>query len=85
MAERRLGIVEAFVSVRDQCPNGSVQAVARSALEAVKTGGASTLREQAFFVLTAVRGWQGERAQAVKDALEAFLADPPQSDADKDV
>ena len=29
--ERRLGVVEAFVAVRDQCPSGAVQRVVRQA------------------------------------------------------
>ena len=70
---RRLGVIEAFMAVRDQCPSGSVQSVARSALETVKRDGAKSLPEQAFYVLTAIRGWQGERAQQVKEALGAFL------------
>jgi hypothetical protein len=76
---RRLGVVEAFTAVVSSCPNGAVQAVARNALEAVKVGGAAAMPEQAFLVLTAVRGWRGDKAAQVKDALEAFLAgsEPP--------
>jgi hypothetical protein len=71
--ERELGVTEAITSVRDQCPSGSVQAVARSALDAVKREGSSVLPQQAFLVLTATRGWNGERAAQVKRSLEAFL------------
>jgi hypothetical protein len=72
--ERELGVVEALTSVRDQCPSGAVQAVARSALEAVQRQGAGVLPEQAYLVLAAIRGWSGPRAAQVKRSLEAFLA-----------
>ena len=58
----------------DSCPMGAVQKVARNALDAARERGAEALPEQAFFVLTAVRGWQGPRANQVKTALEEFLA-----------
>lgn len=76
---RRLGVIEAFTAVVNSCPNGAAQTVARQALEAVKRGGAAAMPEQAFLVLTAVRGWRGEKAAQVKVALEAFLAslEPP--------
>lgn len=70
---RALGVVECFVAVVNQCPNGSVRRVAEGALETVKRDGANALPEQAFLVLTAVRGWQGERATQVKRSLQAFL------------
>jgi len=70
---RTLGVVESFVAVVNQCPNGSVRRVAESALEIVKRDGAGALPEQAFLVLTAVRGWQGARAAQVKRSLQAFL------------
>ena len=71
---RTLGVVECFVAVVNQCPNGSVRRVAELALANVERDGASAMAEQAFLVLTAVRGWQGERAAQVKRSLEAFLA-----------
>ena len=71
---RTLGVVESFVAVVKQCPNGSVRRVAELALANVERDGASAMAEQAFLVLTAVRGWQGERAAQVKRSLEAFLA-----------
>lgn len=71
---RRLGVIEAFTAVVNQCPNGSVQTVARSALEAVKERGSEAMAEQAFLVLSAARGWQGEKAARVKETLEEFLA-----------
>jgi hypothetical protein len=70
---RTLGVVECFVAVVNQCPNGSVRRVAESALEIVKRDGAGAFPEQAFLVLTAVRGWQGERAAQVKRSLQVFL------------
>ena len=70
---RELGVIEAFTVVTQQCPNGSVRACAERALEAVKTGGAEVLREQAYFVLTALQGWRSERARQVHASLSAFL------------
>ena len=34
---RSLGVVEALVATRDQCPNGAVRRCAEQALEAIKT------------------------------------------------
>ena len=72
---RRLGVIEAFTAVVHSCPNGAVRQVAESALETLKREGADALPVQAYYVLTAVRGWQGDKAAQVKDALEAFLAE----------
>ena len=74
-APRRLGVIEAFTTVINSCPSGAVRNVAEQALDAVKRDGAGALPQQAFFVLTAVRGWQGDKASQVKDALETFLAE----------
>jgi hypothetical protein len=71
--ERNLGVTEAFIAVRDQCPMGSVRRVAMQAIEAAGNGGAGVLREQAYFVLTAIQGWRGERSQQVHRSLQAFL------------
>lgn len=73
--ERPLGVVEAFTVTRNQCPSGAVQRVVQQALDAVAQQGAEALPTQAFYVLTAVRGWQGPQAQRVKQALEDFLAE----------
>jgi hypothetical protein len=73
--ERPLGVVEAFTVTRDQCPSGAVQRVARQALDAVAREGAAALPLQAFYLLTAVRGWRGKQAERVKQALEAFLVE----------
>jgi len=72
---RRLGVIEAFTTVVNACPNGAVRQVAERALETVKRDGADALPVQAYYVLTAVRGWQGDKATQVKDALGAFLAE----------
>jgi len=77
---RSLGVVEALVATRDQCPNGAVRRCAEQALEAIKTRRPGILREQAFFVLTMMRGWRGDRATQVRDSLEAFLAEDSPSD-----
>ena len=73
---RTLGVVECFHAVLRHCPSGAVRRAAELALAAVEAGGAAAMPEQAFLVLTAVRGWQGERAAQVKRSLEAFLAPP---------
>jgi hypothetical protein len=73
-APRRLGVIEAFTAVVNSCPSGAVRQVAEQALDTVKRDGSDALPQQAFFVLTAVRGWQGDKATQVKDALETFLA-----------
>jgi hypothetical protein len=73
---RDLGVIEAFTVVTQQCPSGSVRACAERAIEAVKTGGADALREQAYFVLTAIQGWRGDRATQVHRSLSAFLDRP---------
>jgi len=70
---RTLGVVECFVAVVNQCPNGSVRRMAENALLAVERGGAAALPEQAFLVQTAIRGWQGDRAAQVKRSLQVFL------------
>jgi hypothetical protein len=70
---RTLGVIEALVSARDQCPHAAVREHAARALEAVKAGGADTLREQAFLVLSTLAGWRGERADAVKRSLAEFV------------
>ncbi len=77
---RQLGVVEALFATRDQCPNGAVRRCAEQALEAIKSREPGVLREQAFFVLTMMRGWRGDRATQVRDSLEAFLAQAPPSD-----
>ena len=70
---RTLGVIEAITLVTQQCPSGAVRACAERALEAIKAGGADALREQAYFVLTALQGWRGDRATQVHASLSAFL------------
>jgi hypothetical protein len=72
--ERPLGVIEAILAVRDQCPRAAARELAAAALEAVKVGGADVLREQAGFVLATIAGWRGDRALAVQRALHGFLA-----------
>ena len=72
--ERPLGVIEAILAVRDQCPRAAAREHAAVALEAVKAGGAHVLREQAGLVLATIAGWRGDRALAVHRALHAFLA-----------
>jgi len=72
--ERQLGVVEAFVAVRDQCPSGAVRAVAERALEAIKSREPGVLQRQAYLVSIAIQGWRGDRAKQVHDSLERFLA-----------
>jgi hypothetical protein len=85
--ERDLGVIEAFTVICEQCPSGAVRAVAEAALAAAKgasvkpkdasveraEGDASVLREQAWLVLMAMKGWRGERAVQVHRSLTKFL------------
>lgn len=70
---RTLGVVECFTAVVRHCPKGPARAIAEGALAAVAREGAGALAEQAFLVLTAIQGWQGERAGQVRRSLQAFL------------
>ena len=73
-SSRPLGVIEAIQAVRDQCPHAAVRRHATQALEAVRTGGAAALREQAALVLSTIAGWRGERADEVRRALAGFVA-----------
>ena len=73
--ERTLGVVEAIVAVRDQCPHAQVRDHAAQALEAIKSGGADVLQEQAFLVFSTLAGWRGPRAMQVRRSLQQFLAE----------
>jgi hypothetical protein len=77
--DRDLGVIEAITVVTRSCPNGGVTRAAKGALEAIKTGGPDTLREQAYFVLIAIKGWRGDRARQVHRSLSRYL-DPETSD-----
>ncbi len=74
-SERKLGVVEAIVAVRDQCPSGAVRTCAERALDEIKLGRPGVLREQAFNVLSAIQGWRSDRAKQVHASLRAFLAE----------
>ena len=71
--DRTLGVIEAIHAVRDQCPHAAVRENARAALETIQAGGAEELGKQAFFVLSTLAGWRGERADEVKHALQTFI------------
>ena len=71
--ERTLGVVEAFTVVCEQCPSGAVRGVAERALEAAKQAEPGALKRQAYFVLTAIQGWRGERASQVHRSLTEFI------------
>ena len=80
--ERQLGVVEALIAVRDQCPSGRAQAIARQGLEAIRSREPGVLREQAYFVLSAIRGWRGDRAAQVHASLRAFVDGDATADRD---
>lgn len=70
---RDLGVVEAITWVTRSCPSGVVVRLAEQALEAIKTGGADAMRQQAYLVLSALQGWRGERARQVHRSLTRYL------------
>lgn len=69
---RQLGVVECLVAISNECPSGPVRAAAAQALEAIKGRQPGVMREQVYFVLSAIQGWRGERARQVHDSLSAF-------------
>jgi hypothetical protein len=71
--DRDLGVIEAISVVTRSCPNGRVVAAANGALDAIKAGGPDKLKEQAYFVLTAIQGWRGDRAHQVHRSLLRYL------------
>ncbi|MFP6655732.1 MAG: hypothetical protein VCB25_08890 [Myxococcota bacterium] len=71
--DRNLGVIEAIMVVTHSCPNGRVVTAAKGALEAIKTGGSDSLKQQAYFVLTAIQGWRGDRAHQVHRSLRLYL------------
>ena len=71
--DRNLGVVEAIMMVTRSCPNGRVVSVAEQALEAIKAGGADVIKNQAYFVITAMKGWRGDRASQVHRSLKHYL------------
>ncbi len=79
---RQLGVVECLVAITNQCPSGPVRTVAAQALEAIKENRPGVMREQVYFVLTALQGWRGERARQIHDSLTLFLESQPSVEAD---
>lgn len=70
---RQLGVIEALVAITNQCPSAPVRAVAQQSLDSIKSGDSEGLRKQVFYVLTAMKGWRGERARQVHESLNSFL------------
>lgn len=77
---RLLGVIESFRAVIDQCPSGRARRVTETALETIERDGAAAMRDQAFLVVTALRGWRGDRAALVRRSLETFLNDTANKD-----
>ena len=71
--DRDLGVIEAITYVTRSCPNGAVVSAAERALEAIKESGSEVLRQQAYFVLTSIKGWRGDRARQVHRSLTRYL------------
>jgi hypothetical protein len=71
--DRDLGVIEAITMVTRSCPSGVVVAAAERALDAIKDGGPDVLKQQAYFVLTALKGWRGDRARQVHRSLTRYL------------
>ena len=71
--DRDLGVIEAITIVTRSCPNAGAITAANQALEAIKLGGPDSLRQQAYFVLVAIRGWRGERGRQVHRSLSRYL------------
>ena len=68
-------MVEAITFVTRSCPSGVVVRAAEQALEAIKDGGADAMKAQAYFVLTAIKGWRGDRATQIHRSLSRYLAE----------
>ncbi|MFT5442237.1 MAG: hypothetical protein ACI8W3_001279 [Myxococcota bacterium] len=69
---REMGVVECFVAITNECQSGPVRNVASHALEAIKERKPGVMREQVYFVLTAIQGWRGERASQIHRSLTHF-------------
>ncbi len=69
---RQLGVVECLVAITNECPSGPVRATAAHALEAIKRREPGVMREQVYYVLSALQGWRGDRARQVHDSLTEF-------------
>lgn len=72
--ERDLGVIEAITMVTRTCPSGVVVSAAERALEAIKKDGADTMKDQVYFVLTAMKGWRGDRAIQIHRSLSKYLS-----------
>ena len=83
--KRTLGVIECFKAVTEQCPKGPARAIAEAALATVEREGAGVLPNQAYLVLSALRGWRGDRAQQVHRSLESFLNRSPSNRKPRDV
>ena len=83
--DRDLGVIEAITHVTRSCPSGVVVTAAKRALEAIGTGGADVMKQQAYFVLSAIQGWRGDRARQVHRSLTNSLAEggDPKQDSTK--
>lgn len=73
--DRILGVIEAITAVTRQCPHGSVVAAAEQSLATIKAEGADAMAEQAFLVLSAIKGWRGNVAGQVHRSLQSYLED----------
>lgn len=70
---RQLGVIEALTLVTKQCPSGPVRASAEQALANLNSEASGGLRNQVYFVLTAMKGWRGDRASQIHHSLTAYL------------
>ena len=77
--DRDLGVIEAITFVTRSCPSGVVVSVAEQALEAIKQQGAEAMPQQAYFVLTSMKGWRGDRARQVHRSLTKYLEERERS------
>jgi hypothetical protein len=71
--DRDLGVIEAITYVTRSCPSGVVVAAAEGALDAIRSGGSAVMKQQAYIVLTTMKGWRGERATQVHRSLTRYL------------
>ena len=72
--DRQLGVIECLVAITNECPSGPVRVTAANALEAIKTREPGVMRQQVYYVLSALQGWRGARARQVHDSLTEFYA-----------
>lgn len=77
--DRDLGVIEAITFVTRSCPSGVVVRVAEQALAAIAQQGADAMPQQAYFVLTSMKGWRGDRARQVHRSLTKYLEERERS------